>query len=181
MASLGESKLSSQILGIKPGIRDLVVGLTGASETSPINIAAFVAFMINVEMLGRWPQVQPLTIFHDEIFEFEEVYNDLLKSFRDADPFDMKYPGGGIYTEGFESLSGFQALPSKENLFIQAADVLAGTLGLYARNVLDGVRPPEAIIEPVRITLAAALVDAPKLCTLIGSPRFYQKLFQYLR
>lgn len=180
LGEMGERELSQNILGVIPKISKISELLSSTRDTMPINVPVFVAFITMVELLGRWPGVGPTTLFHDETIEFENTYAMLLAQFRDANEFDAMLPSGAIMTTGFESLSGFNSVRSEDYLMVQAADLLAGSLLAFVTAVVSDTTPPEPIVRNISLALLSFFQDKPKLCTVIASNDFLNRLFNFV-
>lgn len=177
------TSLADTMMGSISRIEDIVEAELTSGDGVPgnawrtLNMPVFVDFICTIEEIGRRVGVGELIMVHDKTTEFQDTYDWLLKTFRNASKVDVYLPNGKLIPLGFETLKRFQIRDSAESPLIQAADVLAGSLCAFAVQVNSDRPSPQGLVEIATLLLPATIVE-PQMGTLIASRKLIQKLLE---
>lgn len=178
-----QTNLADALLGSLSKINDIVGDEQKSGDDIPggayrtLNMPIYVDFMCRIEEMGRWVGAGEITLIHDETKEFQDTYEWLLRTFKNAKRVDICLPNGRVIPMGFQTLSYFKTMNSVNEPMIQAADLLARSLCAFAIDVKLGRPMQEGLVKIATILLPATMME-PQFGGLIASSRFMRNLLE---
>lgn len=105
--------------------------------------------------------------------------------YKNAEPgLDIYLPNGRLFAYRFEKVQTLEMVRSQDSPLVQAADLLVAALYSYGRCAAKGQAPPEWLLTPLHLIIAAAILPAyvqiPTFGHLMGSPTFLVNMFRHL-
>jgi hypothetical protein len=169
-------ELANVLEGSRPNLKELAefegdAQFFGKARATP-NVPAFVAMLMMVEKLARTGAIDPIKLVHDESSDYEVTYAKLHTSHKHAKESIVKYPNGAEVLLPLKYIPEFEVDDSKTSPFLQAADILAGTVVHITKAALK-----KRALTPTEVDLAnrifpALLSDEPRLAWTVGSDRW---------
>ena len=147
--------------------------------TRSLNFPVFVGMLMMIELLGRFNLVKPAKVVHDEIYAYEEHMDKVHVMLKKAREGVFTFPNGSILVFPLKHVRTLEFGSSKDNVLLQAADVLAGSVNYLARRAIQQRTITDIDIQLAEHLFPALLIDLPRIAWSVGSSRWVGQLGSY--
>src|SRR6185295_5142358 len=119
-----------------------------------INLPSLLSLFQMIEAIGRVRKFAISKFVHDETASHEEAYHRTFITYRRLGESVIRFPNGDPFVYGLNAVSSFETQPSNSSPFIQAADLLAGSIGRACKKVDRGesMSPSERALNSLLFT-----------------------------
>lgn len=137
-----------------------------------LNAPCFISFLMMADRLGESGLLQPRRLVHDEQGPYQDDYISMYNHHKDLQPGDYSwYQSMGIHYGAIKNIEEFEIQRSVDQPLIQAADLLAGSIGYLASSMIDGRTLTPQEIELAGLVFPAMLSPHARLANPVCSGR----------
>lgn len=181
----GEVELSKQILESLKYIEENMHTEKQVIDSQPkkvmasLNVPIFASLNNMLKKFGRSIDAE-LTLIHDETKQFREAYPETFNIFAHAKQTEFQLTDGNSIVLGFKKLKKFEFCNSKNNYWIQAADMLSSALSRSLKTLYYDEEMTDELSDLIDITLPTLFIPDVRIADSICSDDFRAKLFNIL-
>lgn len=144
-----------------------------------LNLPVIVSYFNMIEKLGRSIDAE-FTMVHDETKQLEPAFCEVFKRFANAIPAEVSLTDGTKIVLGFKKLNNLSFSNSKENLWIQSADLLSSTINRCSKLIINDNNLNKQLKELFNLIFPALLIEqfsiADWICSDITKFKFINLL-----
>lgn len=181
-ANAGEEELAHLLAGSTDAVESIASDFVRMNEdrltrdSDGLPLPVLVRLLTAVDTIGEALGQTDLCVYHDETRQFAPVLEHMISMVRDASEVRFFLANGTQFRMGYSSVSDLAFVGSESSSLIQAADVLAATLGSQARQPsLLGDDDSRASLAFKHVAFMAWM-ETPTECSLMGSGNFLTQL-----
>ncbi len=174
------------LFGSKPRLAEIAEAEIGAVKIwgkaiGTLNAPCLISFLMLIEELGQQGYFRPKKVVHDEQGPYQEDYQRLFLQFKGAKEVRIQMNGMQVPFGAIRVIEDFEVQRSVDQPLIQAADLLAGSIGHLATSLIRGRVLHRQEIELGGLLFPAMLQKEILLTNVICSTRMFGKIGEAIR
>ena len=144
-----------------------------------LNLPTITSYINILEQFGRAINAK-ISIVHDKIIQYEDAYKEVYHIYANSTPSEFTLTNGAKIIFGFDHLSEIAFVPSNDNHWVMAADLLASTLNRCLKSNYQDEDVSKEFSELSSLIFPTLLLEDLKISDCICSVKTLKNIFDNL-